>query len=164
MKGGVFGISLPSPPPLGSALDAAKAAAKDKVQRAATDALSSDAAKAALSKAQGAANSVGLGDKFAAAKDATIGKLEALTGLDLSGPKGCPPDRIDVPTVNDILIATADTPHSPTSSMDKYFSYVVVDHTNPPPTETANKTTLWYVSIANAVLLITFGTLYGTLS
>ena len=170
MKGGAFGLpslpSLPSVPSVSSLTDAAKAAAKDKAQGVATSTLSSDAAKALIDKGQKAANTVGLGDKFSQLKDAAISKLEALTGLDLSlsGPTGCPPDRIDVPTVSDILVATAETPYKATTFMDKYFSYVVVDSRNPPPAETANKTTLWYISIANAALLITFGTLYGTLS
>lgn len=147
-------------------LQEAKNSAKDKVQGAVTDAVSSDAAKSILSKAQGAANSVGLGSQFTALKDKVAGEIEKRTGLSLSspGPTGCPIDRIDVPTVSDVLIATADNPYTPITFMDKYFSYVVVDSRNPPPTETTNKTTLWYISIANAALLITFGTLYGTLS
>lgn len=156
---------LPPAPSMGSVLDAAKAAAKDKAQKVATDVVSSNTAKSLIDKGQKAANSVGLGDKFSSMKDAAIGKLESLTGLDLSVPKGgCPPDRIDMPTPSDVLVSSADTPYPPTSFMDTYFSYVVVDSRNPPEAEKTNKTMLWYISIANTFLLITVGTLYGTLS
>jgi hypothetical protein len=153
MKVGGFSLpGLPAVPSIGSALDAAKG----KAQQVATD---------VADKGQKAANSVGLGDKFRSMKDAAIAKLESLTGLDLSVPTGgCPPDRIDVPTVSDILVSSADTPYPPTTFMDTYFSYVVVDSRNPPEAETTNKSILWYISIANTFLLITVGTLYGTLS
>jgi hypothetical protein len=122
---------------------------------------SSDAAKSALSRTEGLAKSVGLGDQFDQLKETVGSKFESLTGLSLSGPTGCPPDRIDIPTVSNVLVSTADTPYKAANLKDSYLSYVIVDSRNPPKTETDNKTTLWYISIANALFLISLGVIYG---
>ncbi len=157
MKGGLFGL----PTSLDAAKQQATDAAKSKAQGAATGLMSSDAMTSGLSKAEGLAGSVGLGEQFAAAKDKAIGALESATGLKFSGPTGCPQDRIDVPQKMDVLVATADTPYESTTMLDGLFSYVIVDSRNPPETQTNQKSRLWYISIANTVFLIGLGVLYG---
>jgi len=167
-RGGAFGLPISLPTTSPTSLDAAKQqaldAAKQQAQGAASSVMGSDAVKAGLDKAQGAANSVGLGDQFAAAKDAAINKIESVTGLTLSGPTGCPPERIDVPSVSDVLVATADTPYEATTTMDSFFSYVVVDSRNPPDTAATQKSRLWYISIANTIFLISLGIMYGQIN
>jgi hypothetical protein len=157
---GVPGLGVPS---LNAAKQQAADAAKAKAQGAATSVMSSDAVQSSLSKAEGVAGSVGLGDQFAAAKDATIGAVERATGLQLSGSTTCKPERIDVPTVSDVLLATADNPYDATTRFDSYFSYVIVDSRNPPPSATTSKTTLWYISIVNAIFLAGLGAAYSQL-
>ena len=159
MKGGF--ITMPAAPSLESLTKQAKNAGKGVAQEGLTRVVSSDAAKSALSRTEGLAKSVGLGDQFDQLKETVGSKFESLTGLSLSGPTGCPPDRIDIPTVSNVLVSTADTPYEPTNTKDAYLSYVIVDSRNPPPNETANKSKLWYISIANAAFLIGLGVLYG---
>lgn len=154
-QGGLFGITVPT------SLDAAKEQAKGQVQGRVTNVMQSDSVKSGLSRAEGVAGSVGLGDQFAKAKDATIGALERATGLSFSEPVGCTPDRIDVPEESNVLLATADTPYEAKKTMDRLFSYVLVDPKNPPKSETDGKSKLWYISIANSLFLIGFGILYG---
>jgi len=162
MKGGAFG--LPSIP---TSLDAAKQqaadAAKAKAQNAATSVASSDAVQAGLSRVEGAAGSVGLGDQFASAKQAALDKLESVTGLQFSSPP-CAKDQIDVPSVSNVLVSTLENPYEPVTAVDKFFSYVIVDSRNPAAAYTDNKAILWYISIMTSVSLITLGTLYGTVS
>lgn len=158
MQKGGFGL-----PSLSSLKDQVVDTAKSKAQSAVTDIASSDSAKAALSKVEGVAGSVGLGDQFATLKDKAIGAFESATGLKLSEPESteCPPDRIDLPEVSSVLVSTADTPYKAILRNDIYFSYVVVDARNPDPTEVANKSKLWYISIANVAFLVGLGVLYG---
>jgi hypothetical protein len=137
---------------------------KQEAQGVVTKVASSDAAKSALDTTGKLATSVGLGDQFEQLKETVASNFESVTGLSLSGPTGCPPDRIDIPTVSNVLVSTADTPYEPVNSKDAYLSYVIVDPRNPPPNETANKTKLWYISIANAVFLIGLGILYGQIN
>lgn len=157
-QGGIFGLPTSLDAAKQMATDKAKAVAQDK----ATGLMESDKLKSGLSKAEGLAGSVGLGEQFAKAKDATIGAIEKATGLKLSTePTTCPQDRIDVPTLSDVLVATADTPHEAKTTMDGLFGYVIVDPRNPPEEQTTQKTRLWYISIANAAFLIGLGVLYG---
>lgn len=160
---GLGGLTLPTPPlDVGGIQKGLTDAAKAEAQKQATGLMSSDAVKSGLSQTEGLAKSVGLGDQFAAAKDAALNKIESLTGLSLSGASGvCPSDRIDIPTISNVLIATVENPYTPSSLKDFYLSYVTVDSVNPPPTETANKNKLWYISIANTVFLVGLGILYG---
>jgi hypothetical protein len=168
MQGGLFGLPTSLPTSIPTSFDAAKQqaldAAKAKAQDSATSVMSSDAVKSGLAKAEGVAGSVGLGDQFAKAKDATIGAIEKATGLKLSASTVCPQDRIDVPVLSDVLVATAETPYQTTRLMDSLFSYVVVDSRNPPEAETAQKSKLWYISIANAAFLVVLGMAYGQVS
>lgn len=163
MKGGALSIPGFGLPSLDAAKQQAIDAAKAKAQGAATNVISSDAVQSGLSKAEGVAGSAGLGDQFAAAKDATIGAIEQATGLQLSGATSCPPDRIDVPTVSDVLVETAENLYEPVTTTDRYFSYIIVDSRNPSPSATKNKANLWYISIVNAVFLAGLGAVYSQL-
>lgn len=120
----------------------------------------SDAAQAALNKAQEAANKVGLGDEFSKLKDSALSKLESLTGVSFSPPT-CSPDRIDTPTVSSVLVSTAENPCEPNGFINSLFSYVVVDSRNPSDYDKKNKNTLWYTSIATSAVLIGLGVLYS---
>ena len=115
-------------------------------------------------KAAQMAEKVGLKDQFDAVTDAAASKLKNLTGIDLFAPKPCAPSQIDVPPVSNVLVATAEMPYEATTTMDSFFSYVVVDSRNPPDTETTQKSRLWYISIANAVFLIGLGLMYGQIN
>jgi hypothetical protein len=151
MEGG-FGISS-----IGSLGDAAKSVAGNKV----AGLVQSDAAQGLLNKAEGAAGAVGLGAQFSQLKDSALKGLENLTGVSLSSPTECPPDRIDTPTVSRVLVSTAENPCKPNGFVNSLIGYVVVDSRNPSDYDKKNKNTLWYTSIGISALLIGLGVLYG---
>jgi hypothetical protein len=103
------------------------------------------------------AGTVGLGEQF---KTAVTG-IENLTGLSLSSPTECTPDRIDTPTVSPVLVSTAENPCKPNGFVNSLIGYVVVDSRNPSEYDTKNKNTLWYTSIGISAILIGVGVLYG---
>ena len=104
-----------------------------------------------------AAGAVGLGAQF----NSAVRGIENVTGLSLSSPTECPPDRIDTPTVSPVLVSTAENPCKPNGLINSLIGYVVVDSRNPSEYDTKNKNTLWYTSIGTSAVLIGLGILYG---
>lgn len=139
----MFGLSAPA-----SLAAAAKAQAQGAAQGAAQQVASSDAAKAVRAGAE----SVGLGDELSA--------LEERSGI--TAPS-CPKDQIDYPTISNIPVSSADNPIDAQTTMDSFFSYVIIDSKNPTETEQKQKTNAWYISLASAAFFIGLSITYSQL-
>ena len=143
----MFGLSAPA-----SLAAAAKAQAQGAAQGVAQQVASSDAAKAV----RAGADSVGLGDELNA--------LEAEVGdaIGLPAPS-CPEDQIDRPTISNIPVSSADNPNDAQTTMDSFFSYVIVDSKNPSENEKKQKTNGWYISLASAAFFVGLSITYSQL-
>jgi hypothetical protein len=142
----MFSLSAPA------SLAAAKAQAQGAAQGVAQQVASSDAAKAV----RAGADSVGLGDELSAL-DAEVGDA-----IGLPAPS-CPEDQIDHPTISKIPVSSADNPIDAQTTMDSFFSYVVIDSKHPSETEQKQKTNGWYISLASAGFFVGLSILYSRL-